>query len=65
MRFTGDRPWSELTEAEQDELMAEAGQGAAEEIDVPDVPAERWTAELEDSGDHDPEDTYTEDGGAP
>lgn len=54
-----DRPWSDLTEAEQDALMEEAGPGHVSEVEVEDVAAHAWGV-WQDSGDHDPDDVHRE-----
>ena len=55
---TDDRPWSELSTAEQDALMEEAGEGDdAEQVDVARIPAEQWAPTV---GVQDESDAYAE-----
>lgn len=54
-----DRPWGDLSVAEQDALIAESGESTPEDITVPPIPSPRW-AEHDDDGSRDPDDTHVE-----
>ena len=54
-----DRPWSDLSQEEQDALIAECGRGHVTQVEVEDVPAEQWGV-WEDFGHHDPDDDHRE-----
>lgn len=54
-----ERPWQELTRAEQDVEAEQAGEGHVSTVEVDDVPSVVWGV-WEDTGDHDPDDDHTE-----